>query len=117
MLKYKGLYYDDFDTEVVCWLDVSGVPEKFIHEAKQADGDNYSSGCFGVCLLYDKGRKEFTVAGDKTGHDLYYVDNNGDKQWFPYQLSEIEIGLLAQKAKQDIEPDKPRESRKTEHQR
>ena len=47
MLNYKALEHsDDFGTEVICWVEVAGVPERFVDEAKRIDGENYSSDPF-----------------------------------------------------------------------
>lgn len=104
MLKFNGLeHHDDFDDEIICWVDVSGVPERFVREAEDIDGENYSSDCFGVCLLYDKDKKAFTAIEDRPGAQLYYIDNDGDKHWLSYPLNETEIRSIAQKVKPIIE--------------
>ena len=76
MLNYKALEHsDDFGTEVICWVEVAGVPERFVDEAKRIDGENYSSDCFGVCIQYDrdKGFKCDVAGNDKRyGFHLYY---------------------------------------------
>ena len=98
MLTFKEMeHHDDFDTEVICWVDVSGVPEEFIQEAKEIAGKTYSDDRFGICLLYDKSKKEFAAIEDQPGSTLYYIDENGDKHWLYYQLSEAEIATMAVK--------------------
>lgn len=104
MLAYRNLeHYDDFGDAVVCWVDVSNVPEELVREARQIDGDDYLDGCFGVCLNYDKEKRKFAPVEDSSGSHLYYVDNNGNKHWFEYRLEEQEVELLAQYVRPEIE--------------
>lgn len=103
MLNYKALEHsDDFGTEVVCWTEVTGVPERFVEEAKKIDGVDYTSDGFGVCIQYDKDSEEYYAVEDKPGCNLYYVDNKGDKHWFPYEVSEQEVELLSQSIEPEI---------------
>lgn len=99
MIFYKDLeHFDKFnDTESVFWVDVSGVPEKFVSEAKGIDGANYSDDCFGVCIQHDMKTGEFAAIEDDPGHNLYYVDNLGEKHWFDYSLSEQELEQIVRK--------------------
>ncbi len=65
MLSYKALdHNDDFGAEVICWVEVTGVPERFADEAKRIDGESYSSGGFGVCIQYDRGDEEYFAVED-----------------------------------------------------
>jgi len=41
---------DKFDDKEVYWVDVSGIPERLVEEAKRIDGADYSGECFGVCI-------------------------------------------------------------------
>lgn len=104
MLNYKALeHIDDFETELICWVEVTGIPERYADEAKQIDGENYSSDGFGVCIQYDRDNEKYFAVEDKPGCDLYYVDNKGDKHWFPYEVNEQEVELLAQNILPEIE--------------
>ena len=104
MLKYKALEHsDDFGTEVICWVEVTGVPERFVNEAKRLDGENYISDGFGVCIQYDKDNEEYFSVEDKPGCNLYYTDNKGDKHWVPYEVNEAEVELLSQELEPEIE--------------
>lgn len=106
MLNYKALEHsDDFGTEVVCWVEVTGVPDKFVEVAKLIDGGNYIGDGFGVCIQYDKDTGEFVAVEDAPGCNLYYVDNNGDKHWFHYEVNEQEVELLSQNIEPEIEPE------------
>lgn len=42
-MTFKGVEdFDDLDTESIYWVAVSGVPERFVNEAKRIDGAEYS---------------------------------------------------------------------------
>ncbi len=104
MLNYKALeHIDNFETEVVCWIEVSGVPKRFVEEAKQIDGENYIMDGFGVCIQYERENEEYFAVEDEPGCNLYYVDNKGDKHWLPYEVSEQEVDLLAQNIEPEID--------------
>lgn len=72
------------ETECVFWLEVDNVPREFIDKAKEIDGENYEETCFGVCVICDKG---WAICEDGPGCQLFYIDNDGDKHWMPYELS------------------------------
>lgn len=99
MLFYSDLeHYDNFgDTERVFWVDVSGVPECFVGEAKKIDGADYTEDCFGVCIQHNSETGEFVAIEDKPGQNLYYVDNLGEKHWFDYCLSGRELAQIVEK--------------------
>ena len=71
--------FDDFDTESVYWVAVSGIPERFVNGAGKIDGADYSGECFGVCIQHNRETREFAAIEDSPGHSLYYVDNLGYK--------------------------------------
>ena len=101
MLFYSDLeHYDNFgDTERVFWVDVSGVPECFVGEAKKIDGADYTEDCFGVCIQHNSETGEFVAIEDKPGQNLYYVDNLGEKHWFDYCLSGQELAQIVEKVR------------------
>lgn len=77
-MTFKGVEdFDDLDTESIYWVAVSGVPERFVNEAKRIDGAEYSGGCFGMCIQHNLETGEFSVVEGSPGHGLYYVDNRG----------------------------------------
>lgn len=103
-MTFKGVEdFDDLDTESIYWVDVSGIPERFVNEAKKIDGADYSGGCFGVCILHDRKTGEFNAIEDSPGHSLYYVDNLGYKHWFDYRLSGQELEKIVSKIRMFIE--------------
>ena len=75
----------------------------FVEEAKKIDGDNYIGDGFGVCVQYDRGDEEYFAVEDEPGCNLYYIDNKGDKHWFPYKVNEQEMPLLSQNVEPEIE--------------
>ena len=82
-------HIDDFGMhECLCWTVVDGVPTQFIEEAKAIDGDNYCEACFGICVGSDE--DGWFVNQDDINCELYYIDNNGDKHWMNYKLTEQE---------------------------
>lgn len=110
MLNYKALEHsDDFGTEVICWVEVAGVPERFVDEAKRIDGENYSSDCFGVCIQHDRDNGEYFAMEDAPGYNLYYTDNKGDKHWLPYKVNKQEIELLSRNIEPEIEQEAEQE--------
>jgi len=105
MLGFKSLeHYDEFGEDVVFWIDVSSVPDRFKEEAKMIDSENYSEDCFGVCIQYDSKNKEFNAIQEEPGSNLYYVSNDGNKHWLPYKLNEQEMELMAKNIKQHTAP-------------
>lgn len=55
MLNYKSLEHsDNFETEVIFWIEVTDVPERFVEEAKKIDGEDFLGDGFGVCIQYDR---------------------------------------------------------------
>lgn len=86
ILKFDDTgHYDDFDDEVIFWIELSDLPQKIQNIAKKIDGENYVDTCFGACISYDKMTKEFSIATEQN-KSIYYVDNNGDKTWFKVDL-------------------------------
>ena len=88
-MKIKVMEHcDEFDSAVVCWLDVEDVQDNFKQLAKQIDGENYLEDCFGICV----GRDEdgWYVCQDAPGCELFYIDNDGEKHWMSYMLTEDE---------------------------
>ena len=81
-------HYDEFDGAVVCWLEVEEVEDYFKCLAKQIDGENYSEDCFGICVGCDE--DGWYVCQDSPSCELFYVDNNGDKHWMDYVLTDDE---------------------------
>lgn len=98
-MTFKELEHSDKfnDTESIYWVDVSGVPERFVNEAKRIDGSDYSGECFGVCIQHDRKTGDFAAIEDSPGHSLHYVDNLGYKHWLDYRLSEQELEKIVSK--------------------
>ena len=82
-------HMDEFGaSERTFWLEVEDVPREFIEAAKAIDGENYEECCFGICVIQTG--DDWFVCVDEPGRELYYVDNNGDKYWMPYETSKEE---------------------------
>lgn len=93
-------HYDEFDGAVVCWLEVEEVESYFKHLAKEIDGENYSEDCFGICVGCDE--DGWYVCQDSPHCELFYVDNDGDKHWMPYILTEVENTEAIEFCKKDL---------------
>lgn len=78
------------------------VPEEFVEQAKDIDGQNYSEKCFSI-EVYMVGDeifidKDYVCNGEIKGvgrhnwksGELFYVDNNGNCNFMGYKLSEEE---------------------------
>lgn len=81
-------HYDEFDSAVVCWLEVKDVSDDFKQLAKQIDRENYSEDCFGICVGCDE--DGWYICQDAPSCELFYIDNNGEKHWMDYVLTEEE---------------------------
>ena len=89
-MKIKNIeHVDQFGMrEYICWAEVTEVPEEFVVQAKEIDGENYCEGCFGICVGHDE--NGWYVCQDYPSSELFYVDNDGDKRWMSYKLTEEE---------------------------
>ena len=74
-------HFDNFDESICFWVDVAGVSEELISQAKQIDKENFNEECFGCCVLLDKDGWS-VIYDESTDKEIYYVDNNGEKHWF-----------------------------------
>lgn len=89
MIASNGIeHWDGFDDNIIFWCEVKDIPIDCIYKAKQIDKDNYREDCFGVCVGFsDKG---FYVIEDTPGYELYYIDNEGNKNYMNIRLHEYE---------------------------
>lgn len=77
---------DDFSqSEHIFWLEVEDVLNEFIEQAKEIDGENFLISCFGICVICTE--DEWVICEELLGHQLFYIDNNGEKNWMPYKLT------------------------------
>jgi len=103
MLKVKEVEnIDDLDDVKVLSLVVGNVPKRFIREAKEIDGRNYSSDCFGIWVNYEVETGELVVITDQERSQLYYVDNLGDKHWLDYLLTEQETAMVTEICRKEL---------------
>ena len=89
-MKIKYIeHVDDFGlNEHTFWLEVEDVPREFIEQAKAIDGENFDISCFGICVIQDD--DGWFVCVDEPRKELFYIDNDGDKHWLQYELSQEE---------------------------
>lgn len=86
-MKVKCIEHVDHfgENEHVFWLEIDNVPKEFLDKAKEIDKEEFLESCFGICVICtDAG---WSVCEDKPKHQLFYIDNNGDKHWMPYELT------------------------------
>ena len=83
-MKFEQIeHYDYFDGDVVFWVMVKDIENKYVELAKEIDKENYSDECFGICINYDEETEKIEIVSDKSEDEqLYYIDNNGYKHWF-----------------------------------
>ena len=91
-MEYSGIeHLDHFEDETICWVELSDPPTELRNKAVLIDGDNYIESCFGVCVAFDAKTRKFDLVVDMDGDEaltVYYLDNDGDKHWFAYDLPE-----------------------------
>jgi hypothetical protein len=94
-MKFKKIEnIDDFGGDKVFTLAVDNVDSKFVQMAKAEDGEDYDEGCFGVWVNYDAGKNEYYICQDSVDSELFYVNNDGDKIWMPYILTDEEVNEM-----------------------
>lgn len=105
MLYFKNFeHIDDFDGDKIMWIEVHefGIPKDIKMKAQEIDGDDYNGDCFGICINYDCVIPELYVCQDELNCELFYIDNDGDKHWFEYQLNDIETYFFFNKCMEEI---------------
>ena len=90
-MKFVGFedIYENSNAGTDYWVICSDLPQKYIDEAKEIDGDSYLESCFGLIATYgyigaptEEAEKEWFVDFDAP----FYVDNDGKVQ---YGLEEL----------------------------
>lgn len=91
-IYFKSCYIDDFAEEKYIWVDIyeTGISKEIKEKAKWIDEECYNGNCFGVCIEYDCQNDSLSIYQDEPDCSLFYVDNQGVRHWFEYELSEIE---------------------------
>ena len=103
-MKFKNIEnIDDFGGDKVFTLTVKDVDDRFIQMAKAEDGENYDDGCFGIWVNYDAYANEYYVCQDSIDCELFYVNNDGDKIWMPYILTNEEATEMIDVCKKAVE--------------
>ena len=102
MVKIKSMEHCDkfCDNEYVCYVTVENIPNEFMDQAKEIDKENYTSDCFGIWVGNDE--DGWFVGQDSPGCELYYIDNDGEKHWMEYVLSDDEEELAIKYCKEYI---------------
>lgn len=101
MITFKEIeHFDNFGDSVIFWCVAGDVPKKYINQAMKIDNGNYSSDCFGACVIFDA--EGFHFCQDEVDCELYYVDNDGDKHWFKKVFTENEAKTFFEGCFEDI---------------
>ena len=94
-MKFKNIEnIDDFGGDKVFTLAVEDVNNNCIQIAKAEDGENYDESCFGVWVNYGADKNEYYICEDSEDSNLFYINNDGDKIWLPYVLTEEEANEM-----------------------
>lgn len=94
-MKFKQIEnIDYFGGDKVFTLAVKDVNNNCIQIAKAEDGDNYDESCFGVWVNYDADKNEYYICEDSIDSNLFYINNDGDKIWLPYVLTDEETNEM-----------------------
>lgn len=97
MIKFNGIeHIDEFEDCNVIFIEVTNIPEWVVKEAKRIDKEEYLDSCFGMWMVEDE--DGIGVATDN-GNNLYYIDNNGNKNWF--YVEGIDVDSLIEGIKSD----------------
>ena len=81
-------HFDNFGDSIIFWCVAENIPQKYIKNAINLDGENYLSDCFGACVVFDS--DGFHMCQDEEKYELYYIDNNGDKHWMEKEFTNDE---------------------------
>lgn len=103
-MKFKNIEnIDDFGGDKVFTLTVKDVDNQFIQMAKEEDGENYDEGCFGIWVNYNADANEYCICQDSIDSELFYINNDGDKIWMPYILTDKESKEIIDACKKAVE--------------
>jgi hypothetical protein len=102
-MKFKNIEnIDDFGGDKAFTLTVEDVDDKFIQMAKAEDGENYDEGCFGIWVNYNADEDEYYICQDSIDCELFYVNNDGDKIWMSYILTDEEAKEMIDACKKAV---------------
>jgi len=92
-MKFNEIEGVDLCEDVaIYWAVLSDMPKTVQSRAREIDGEEYDSQGFGMCLGFDFAKKEFFIFTDEDtatgGGNVYYVDKDGDKNWFRVDIGE-----------------------------
>lgn len=95
-------HVDDFnEKEHIFWLEVDNVPKEFIERAKSIDREEFLETCFGICVMCNG--DDWCVCADGPNCELFYIDNEGEKHWMEYKLTEFETNEAIEYCKNNLE--------------
>lgn len=84
------------------WVICNSLPQKYVEEAKEIDGENYNENCFGLIVTYGcrdgQEENEWFIDSDAP----FYVDNDGNWNYLDYALTEEEKAEVIQMCKDEM---------------
>lgn len=78
-----------------CMFSVEDVPEEYINEAKEADGDSYVPGCMVIHAYWDK--KEWSLT-----YELLYITEMGNDLKWPCDLSDEDEAKMKKLIREEL---------------
>ena len=101
MITSNGMeHWDSFNDSIVFWVNVKGVPNNCVEKAKNIDKSNYDPNCFGVCVDFDE--TGFCIVEDEPLHELYYIDDTGNRNYMKCQLNDEERKAVLKECRNEI---------------
>lgn len=86
-------HVDDFDDEIVVYLQLSDPNENLEKQAREIDGENYLPNCFGICYVKNIEDEEmFSIT--EFNDDIYYIDNDGEKHYLEMISNEFDKEIM-----------------------
>lgn len=78
-----------------CIFSVDDVPEEYINEAKEKDGDDYVAGCMVIHAYWDKTEWDLSYC-------LRYITNFGDDLEWPCELSNEDVEKMKKLIREEL---------------
>lgn len=92
-------HVDDFEGELVIYLQLSDPSKELENKAKQIDQNNYLSNCFGACFVKCVETAEINII-EEFDMNVYYIDNEGDKHYLEKAQDDFEKEMIEYIAKE-----------------
>lgn len=116
-MKFDGIEHSDrFEEERIFWVELSSVPEHIQKQAREIDGEEYAPDAFGACVQHDLQTDELCFVTDTdpetgAGQNIFYIDNDGEKHWFPAEIPNVLTAQIFKACRDMSEEETARESK------